>query len=123
VHKVPGIAIIDDDESVRLATKSLVMSLGFTAYTFESAEEFLRSSLVDDASCLVTDVQLSGMSGIDLQRLLASQGRRTPIIFITAFPDETVRARALNFGAVGFLTKPFYARVLVECLEAALQKI
>ena len=120
MHNVPGIAIIDDDESMRLATKSLVMSLGFTAYTFESAEEFLHSSLVNEATCLVTDVQLPGMSGIDLQKLLASKGCQTPIIFITAFPDETVRARALNFGAAGFFTKPFDGKVLVECLETAL---
>jgi FixJ family two-component response regulator len=122
VHKVPIVAIIDDDESVRLAIKSLVMSLGFAAHTFASAEEFLHSSLLNDASCLVADVQLSGISGIDLQRHLVSQGRRTPIIFITAFPDAKVRARALSCGAIDFLAKPFDGKVLVECLQTALRQ-
>jgi len=75
-----------------------------------------------EEACLVADVQLSGMSGVELQRLLAAQGYRQPIIFITAFPDEKLRAQALRRGAVGFLTKPFDGNVLVECLETALRK-
>jgi len=117
---VPIIAIIDDDKSVRVATESLVMSLGYVARTFASAEEFLRSQSIDDVACLVADVQLSGMSGIELQGQLETQGYRKPIIFITAFPNDTIRARALRHGAVGFLIKPFDGNVLVECLETAL---
>jgi FixJ family two-component response regulator len=117
---VPTIAIIDDDTSVRVATESLVMSLGYAARTFASAEEFLHSPSIDDVACLVADVQLSGMSGIELQGELAQQGYRKPIIFITAFPDDKTRARALQQGATGFLIKPFDGNVLVECLETAL---
>jgi len=117
---VPIIAIIDDDKSVRVATESLVMSLGYVARTFASAEEFLHSPSIDDVACLVADVQLSGMSGIELQGQLEKQGYHKPIIFITAFPDDKVRARALRHGAAGFLFKPFDGKVLVECLETAL---
>lgn len=119
---MPVIAIIDDDESVRVATESLVMSLGHVARTFASAEEFLHSPSIGDVACLVADVQLSGMSGIELQGQLEKHGYRKPIIFITAFPDDKIRARALQHGAAGFLIKPFDGNVLVECLEAALSK-
>jgi FixJ family two-component response regulator len=122
VPNAPLIAIIDDDESVRLATKSLVMSLGLVGETFASAEEFLASDYLADARCLVADVQLSGMSGIELQRSLVSRGCRTPIIFITAFPNEALEKKALSAGAAGFLIKPFDGKALVECLETALRR-
>lgn len=116
------ISIIDDDASVRVATNRLVRSLGYVAYTFASPDEFLRSPQVDTTSCVIADIQMPGMSGVELQDLLRAQGRRLPVIFITAFPDENVRARALDAGAVCFLTKPFDGATLVKYLDAALDK-
>ena len=118
--QVPVISIIDDDASVRLATSRLMRSLGYVAYTFSSADEFLRSPQLDTSSCLIVDVQMPRMSGVELQDLLHSQGRQLPIIFITAFPDASTRARALNAGAVCFLPKPFDGPTLIECIDTAL---
>ena len=115
------ISIIDDDASVRVATHRLVSSLGHVAHTFASADDFLRSSQLNDTSCVIADVQMPGMSGIELHNFLQTQGRQLPIIFITAFPEESVRARALEAGAVGFLSKPFDARTLIKCLDAAVK--
>ena len=114
------ISIIDDDESMREATKGLVRSLGYQAATFASAEEFLQSNCVDNTSCLITDVQMPGLSGIDLQRGLIAQGVEMPTIFITAFPEEGTRLRALTAGAFGYLGKPFSEESLVSCLDKAL---
>jgi FixJ family two-component response regulator len=119
--QVPVISIIDDDASVRVATNRLVRSLGYIARTFASAEEFLASSQANDTSCMIADVQMPGMSGIELQSHLLAQGRRLPIIFITAFPEESARTKALNAGAVCFLTKPFDGPTLVRHLDAVLQ--
>ena len=118
---VPVISIIDDDASVRVATNNLIRSLGYTVHAFASAEEFLRSARLDDTSCVIADVQMLAMSGVELQGLLAAQGYRLPFIFITAFPEETIRARALKAGAIGFLTKPFDKLALIKCLDAALE--
>ncbi len=120
--QVPVISIIDDDASVRAATNRLVRSLGYIACTFASADEFLRSPHVDTTSCVIADIQMPGMSGVELQDLLRAQGRRLPIIFITAFPDENVRARALDAGAVCFLSKPFDGATLVKYLDVALEE-
>ena len=117
----PVISIVDDDESVRLATAKLVRLHGFVAYGFASAQEFLQSPYISDTSCLITDVRMPGMSGIDLQRRLLDQGRRIPVIFITAFPGEGSHARALEAGAAGFLTKPFDGQTLITCLREALK--
>jgi FixJ family two-component response regulator len=114
------ISIVDDDESIREATKGLVRSLGYEAVTFSSAEEFLQSDSVDSTSCLIADVQMPGLSGIDLQRWLIDRGTGMPTIFITAFPEESSRARAMKAGAAGFLAKPFSAESLVRCLDSAL---
>lgn len=114
------ISIVDDDELVREGTKALVRSLGYGAHTFASAEEFLGSNHVDDTCCLITDVQMQGLSGVELQRRLIAEGHRMPIIFITAFPDERTRSRVLNAGAIGFLSKPFSDENLIHCLDAAL---
>jgi FixJ family two-component response regulator len=114
----PTISIIDDDESVRESTKALVMSLGYAARTYISAEEFLRSNL-DDTSCLILDVQMRGLSGIELQERV---GRRIPIIFITAVTDERIRTQVLDAGAIGFLSKPFSDKKLVRCLDSALNE-
>jgi FixJ family two-component response regulator len=115
------IAIIDDDASVRAATYRLVRSLGYIAHTFVSAEQFLRSSQLNGTCCVISDVQMPGMSGIELQNLLQTQARKLPIIFITAFPEASVRAQALEAGAVCFLSKPFDAEILIEYLDAAVK--
>ena len=111
------ISIVDDDHSVREATRSLLRSHGYAVATFASAEEFLQSGLVRDISCLISDVRMAGLSGLELQRLLIDAGHRIPIIFMTAFPEEGARAAALEGGAHGFLTKPFSEHSLLSCLE------
>jgi FixJ family two-component response regulator len=99
-----------------------VRSLGLATCTFASAEAFLQSSVVAETRCLVLDVQLPNMSGIELQHHLSHLGFDIPIIFITAYPDETVKVRALNGGAICFLHKPVQGRRLVDCLHAALDR-
>jgi FixJ family two-component response regulator len=121
LKKTPVISIIDDDGSVRTAMESLVKSLGFIVCTFASAEKFLQSPHVDETRCLISDVHMPHVSGIDLQSRLLSQGIRMPIIFITAFPDEGVQARALKAGAVAFLSKPVDPQTLLNCLDEALK--
>ena len=118
---VPTIAIVDDDEPVRSTMSSLVRSLGFEAITFGSAEEFLRSPQRHHSSCLISDVQMPGMSGLDLQSQLAAQNHRVPIIFITAFPHAEIERRAREAGAICVLSKPFESRALVECIQRALK--
>ena len=115
------ISIVDDDEAIREATKGLIRSLGYQAATFASAEEFLQSDSVDNTSCLIADVQMPGLSGIDLQRDLIARGVKMPTIFITAFPEEGMRLRALTAGAFGYLGKPFSEDSLLECLDSALR--
>jgi FixJ family two-component response regulator len=122
VCKLQVISIIDDDASVRAATGNLLRSLGYPVCTFVSAEEFLRSAHLNDTSCVIADVQMPGMSGVDLQSWLLTQGYRVPFIFITAFPEKTMRARALKAGAVCFLTKPFDRLTLIRCLDTALER-
>jgi FixJ family two-component response regulator len=118
---VAVISIIDDDASVRVATYRLVRSLGYIAHTFASADEFLRSSQLNDTSCVIADVQMPGMSGIELHNFLQTQGHKLPIIFITAFPEASVRAQALEAGAACFLSKPFDAQILIKHLDAAVK--
>jgi FixJ family two-component response regulator len=114
------ISIVDDDKSIRDAAKTLVRSLGYEAATFASAEEFLESGQLDETACLITDVQMPGMSGADLQNHLIANGDRTPVIFVTAFPECGLRERVLCAGAVGFLSKPFREDSLIACLNKAL---
>ena len=120
--QVPVISIIDDDASVRAATNRLVRSLGYVAHTFASADEFLRSSQANESSCVIADIQMPGMSGVELQRRLLSRGYGLPIIFVTAFPDEGIKARVLEAGAVCFLTKPFDGPTLIKYLDTALKR-
>ena len=122
LSKPPLVAVIDDDASVRATTDSLVRSLGYIVNTFASAEEFLRSNRLDDLSCVIADVQMPGMSGVELQAHLLTQGDQVPFIFVTAFPDEGVRAQALRAGAICYLTKPFDGDSLIQGLQAALKK-
>jgi FixJ family two-component response regulator len=114
------ISIVDDDSLVRDATADLLNSLGFTAMAFESAEQFLDSGHVKNTGCLITDQQLPGLSGTELQAQLRADGYKTPVIFTTGFPEEKVRNRALNGGAVAYLTKPYEESALLSSLRTAL---
>jgi FixJ family two-component response regulator len=114
------ISIIDDDGSVRAATANLVRSLGYVVHTFASAGDFLRSSDLHDTSCVITDVRMPAMSGLDLQAHLLAKGQAPPFIFVTAFSVDSDRDRALKAGATCFLSKPFDGETLVECLKTAL---
>ena len=113
------ISIVDDDSFVREATKSLLRSVGYGAATFASAEEFLQSDQIDATSCLITDMQMPGLNGVELQSLLLAQGYRMPMIFVTASVEEKTRARALTAGALAFLTKPFNVERLIEYVHSA----
>jgi FixJ family two-component response regulator len=119
--EVPMISIVDDDRAVREATRGLVRSLGYNALAFASAEEFLGSARLNETSCLITDLQMPGLSGIELQDRLIAGGHRMPIIFITAYPEERVRVRAMKAGAVCFMSKPYSDESLIGCIERALK--
>jgi len=114
------IVIVDDDDAVREAMQCLLDCRGYIVSIFVSAEEFLTSEF-SNTSCLITDLQMPGLSGLDLQDLLIAGGHRIPIIFITGHPDENVRANAMKAGAVAFLSKPVNSRHLVDHLEKALK--
>jgi FixJ family two-component response regulator len=116
----PLIAIVDDDESVQSALQELVESDGFSAKTFGSAEQFLESGSQRKVACLITDIRMTGMSGLDLMAKLKADGYRIPTIFITAHGDSRVRIQAMREGAVEFLMKPFDDQVLLSRLRAAL---
>ena len=112
--------IFDDDYIVRDAIGDLLQSLGHEIATFESAEHFLESGCLRETLCLISDVQMPGLNGLDLHSRLLADGHRMPVIFVTAFPEERLRKRAMNAGAVGFLTKPFNEDCLIRCLYTAL---
>jgi FixJ family two-component response regulator len=114
------IAVIDDDTAVRESTKGLLRSLGYEACAFASAEDFLNSDEINRISCIVTDVRMPGMGGVALQARLINDGRRIPIIFITAFPEERVKEQVLAAGAGCFLVKPYQEGSLIKCIESAL---
>jgi FixJ family two-component response regulator len=120
--QTPVIAIIDDDPSIRVATNRLVRSLGYVALTFASATDFLQSMHVNETACVIADVQMPGISGVELQSRLIAEGCSVPIIFITAYPEESIRSRAMQAGAVCFLSKPFDGPVLIECIDTALKR-
>src|SRR5262245_46495443 len=114
------ISIVDDDESVRESTKNLVRSLGHTAVTYESAEAFLERGDADATACVIADVQMPGMSGLQLQSRLIERGHRVPMILITAYPETLVRDQALAAGALGFLSKPVNDESLITCIDEAI---
>jgi FixJ family two-component response regulator len=116
------VCIVDDDESVRIAMGSLIRSLGHEASVFESAEAFLVSPEVEQTSCLIVDMQMPGMSGLDLQVELKARRPRLPVIIITAFPEPRLRQQAEASGAVGFFSKPIDGDIFVECLQRALEE-
>src|SRR5262245_53345544 len=113
------ISIVDDDPVVRGATADLLNSLGYTALGFGSAEAFLDSGQIKSTGCLITDQQLPGLSGVELQAQLQADGYRTPVIFITAFPEPRIRKQALDAGAVAYLAKPFEQADLLRSLATA----
>jgi FixJ family two-component response regulator len=115
------IAIVDDDEGVCQATRSLLRSLGYQVSTFTAAEEFLNSGQLQETSCVITDVQMPGISGIELLARVKAEGHRFPVMVVTAFPDDRVRDRAMQHGASCFLTKPFSEESLTGCLDRALK--
>jgi FixJ family two-component response regulator len=118
----PGIvAIVDDDEWVRLALTGMMKSVGLPAQAFASAEDFLNSGVLHQTACLVADIRMPGMSGLDLQKKLNAEHCRIPTIFVTAHGDAKMRLQALRSGAVEFLAKPFDDEVLLENIRAALE--
>ena len=118
-----AISVIDDDEFIRVATGVLLRLHGFVVDTFASAEDFLESPSVHETRCLIVDVQMPGMNGLALQKRLRDEGNGTPIIFITAFPEERNRARAMAAGATCFLSKPFDGQTLIGCVIKALNNL
>ncbi len=116
------IAIIDDDEQYRAALAGLMQAMGFTIEAFPSAVDFLASPNVRHTSCLIVDVQMPRMTGTELHSRLVGSGYDIPTILITAYPDDSARARALGQGVVGYLTKPIDEEVLLGCVESALQR-
>ena len=121
MSEVPLISIVDDDTLARDGISTLVESLGYRAIAFESAQHFLASSVLAETTCLITDSQMPGQSGLELQEALRSRGYQMPVILVTAYPNEKDRTRALNNGAVDFLSKPFDERWLMECLTDAIE--
>ncbi|WP_246774186.1 response regulator transcription factor [Bradyrhizobium diazoefficiens] len=107
---------------MRTATARLLRSLGFSAHAFASAQELLLSPRLHETSCLIADVEMPGMSGLELQEYLVTNGYNTPMIFITAFPEERIRERAMRAGAVDFLSKPFDEPRLLDCVHRALKR-
>ncbi len=116
------ISVVDDDEAVRSGIKSLLRSLDYIVHTFASAEEFLKSPQLHQTSCVISDVRMPGVSGVELQARLHAEGHRIPVIFVTAHPDEHVRERAMRSGAVAFMSKPISEADLIRCLDRALKK-
>lgn len=114
------ISIVDDDPSIRETTTDLMQSAGFKADAFASAENFLASPRLLDTACLILDVRMEGMDGIELQRQLRAKGSHIPVIFITAHSDEQVRGRALREGATAFLLKPFSSQELLLAVRSSL---
>jgi FixJ family two-component response regulator len=121
-NQKPVVAIVDDDASVREATMSLMRAMGFSAEAYPCAEDFLRSERPRDISCLITDVRMPGISGLELHRRLVASGNPIPTILITAHADDQVRARAMDAGIIGYLTKPFDESDLLGCIHSALER-
>jgi FixJ family two-component response regulator len=120
VTNLPSISVVDDDDSMRESLRGLIRSVGFSANIFASAEEFLNSDHLRDTDCLILDVRMPGMNGLDLQRQLMVSRREIPVIFMTAHADEETRLRALKDGAIAYLFKPFSEDALLNAVHAAL---
>lgn len=114
------ISIVDDDESVREATEALMKSFGFRVQAFASAVDFLASSDIEKTSCMIADINMPQMTGVELYQHLIAQGYAIPTVLITAYPDAKTRARALADGVICYLTKPFADEALLGCVRSAL---
>jgi FixJ family two-component response regulator len=119
--RVELISIVDDDDALRNSLDDLIRSIGFRTQGFASAEAFLSSDQACDTACLILDVRMPGMNGLDLQHQIIANNWRIPIIFITSHADDDARARALKAGAVAFLYKPFREEELLTAIDAALK--
>src|SRR5690348_8233174 len=117
------ISIIDDDPHARDGIRELIESLGYQATAFASADDFLAAENYADTACLITDLQMPGLNGVELLEEMRARGCPTPVIIVTAYPSEKYRTRALHAGAVGFLSKPFNEEVLIERLTAAINGV
>ena len=122
MSRVPLIAIVDDDDALRNSLDNLLRSAGFRAHGFASAEAFLRSDQARETACLILDVRMPGMNGLELQRQIVAANWQLPIIFITSHTDDEARARALEAGAVAFLSKPCREDDLLHAIDAALRQ-
>jgi FixJ family two-component response regulator len=118
----PLISIVDDDEALRMATKGLMRALGFLAEAFGSAEDFLKFDRLHKTACLIADVQMPQMSGLELHCNLVASGVTIPTILITAYPDDSMRRRALEAGVICYLTKPFTKDHLLDCIHSAIDR-
>jgi FixJ family two-component response regulator len=114
------VAIVDDDPAIRKASQSLLATFGYATYTYDSAEAFLRVAAASKANCVVIDIQLGDISGVELGRRLLESGFRIPIIFMTAVDDDTIRDQAMQLGCVAYLRKPFGADLLIEAIVKAM---
>jgi FixJ family two-component response regulator len=121
MSEVSLISIVDDDALARDGIAALVESLGYNVITFTSAEHFLGSDVIAETTCLITDMQMPGLSGLELQEALQSQGHQTPVIVITGYPNEKHQTRARENGAIGYLSKPFDEQTLIDCLTVAIK--
>jgi FixJ family two-component response regulator len=121
--RIPLISIVDDDDALRNSLDDLIRSMGFRTQGFPSAEAFLNSHQVHETACLILDVRMPGMNGLDLQRQMFAANWRIPIIFITSHADDSARARALESGALAFLYKPFREQELLNAIDAALKHL
>ena len=122
MSSAPVIAIVDDDDALRNSLDDLIRSIGFRTLSFPSAEAFLSSDRAQVAACLILDVRMPGMSGLDLQRQIVAAKWQIPIIFVTSHADDVARARSLDAGAVAFLYKPFHEEELLNAIDAALER-
>jgi FixJ family two-component response regulator len=121
MSKAPLVAIVDDDEFFRGSMRRLMRSLGYTVEAFPSAAVFLASRRLDNTTCLIADIQMPGMTGVELNARLIEAGRKIPTILVTAYPDEVTRARALKDGVVCYLRKPFDDNDLMDCIRKAVE--
>ena len=115
------VSVVDDDESIRESLPDLLQEFGFASHTFSSGKDFLSSDDVNATKCLILDIMMPGMTGLEVQAELRRRGRKIPVIFITAKRDDAIRAEAIEQGAVNFLYKPFSDTALLEALNAAIQ--
>jgi FixJ family two-component response regulator len=115
------ISVVDDDASVRSATVDLLASVGFACEAFASADAYLQSEAANRTACLILDVRMPGLNGLELQQFLTDHGRAVPIIFITSYPNERVRRRAIKGGAICYLPKPYSDEELLSCIRLALE--